>query len=80
MDQYPTENRLSDGIEKLLDNRLLFWGDRDYEYDSWGNIVKIKRCQNQRLVQELTYNAKHKYTLMFSYDALGRRIRKEVFD
>ncbi|TCS41139.1 RHS repeat-associated core domain-containing protein [Reinekea marinisedimentorum] len=89
----PAGNRLPDGIEKLLDNRLPFWCDRHYEYDAWGNIVKIKRGQNQRLVQELTYNAKHqlvklietkngehKHTLTFSYDALGRRIRKEVFD
>jgi len=83
---------LPDGIDQLLDNRLPFWGDRHYEYDAWGNIATIKRGNGQALVQQLRYNAKHqlvsvtehhhgkfKQRLTFAYDALGRRLRKEVF-
>ncbi len=85
-------NRLPEGLDQLLDNRLPFWGDRHYEYDDWGNIVTIKRGQGKALVQALSYNAKHqlielvethhgefKQKLTFAYDALGRRLRKEVF-
>lgn len=84
-------NRLPEGLDTLLDNRLPFWGDRHYEYDAWGNIVTIRRGQGQQLVQKLCYNAKHQLIelieykqdsfvqrLTFAYDALGRRIRKEV--
>ncbi|MEJ2041869.1 MAG: RHS domain-containing protein, partial [Reinekea sp.] len=52
----------------------------------------IKRGQNQTLVQQLKYNAKHqlieltethhsqfKQKLIFQYDALGRRIWKKVY-
>jgi len=84
-------NRLPDGLEELLDNRLPFFGDRHFEYDAYGNLIRIKRGKNQQQVQELTYNAKHqlieltetvngvhKHTLQFYYDALGRRINKKV--
>jgi len=87
----PAGNRLPDGIDELLDNRLPFFGDRHFEYDEYGNQITIKRGQHQSIIQNLTYNAKHqlveltetvygkhKHTLQFSYDALGRRINKKV--
>jgi RHS repeat-associated protein len=90
----PAGNRLPEhsDLDQLLDNRLPFWGDRHYSYDSYGNITEIKRGQNQTLVQQLKYNAKHqlieltethhgqfKQKLIFQYDALGRRIWKKVY-
>ena len=87
----PAGNRLPEGLDHLLDNRLPFHGDRHFEYDQHGNLIRIQRGTDKRLEQRLSYNAKHQLIqlddykdgelqqrLRFRYDALGRRIDKEV--
>ncbi|GGX64947.1 DUF6883 domain-containing protein [Saccharospirillum salsuginis] len=87
----PAGNRLPDGLDQLLDNRLPFHGDRHFTYDEHGNLIRIQRGTDKRLEQRLGYNAKHQLIqlddykdgelqqrLLFRYDALGRRIDKEV--
>jgi len=84
-------NQLPDGLDHLLDNRLPFHGDRHFEYDEHGNLIRIRRGTGQKLEQRLSYNAKHQLIriedykdgdlqqrLSFRYDALGRRIDKTV--
>ncbi|GGX68918.1 DUF6531 domain-containing protein [Saccharospirillum salsuginis] len=84
-------NQLPDGLDRLLDNRLPFHGDRHFDYDEHGNLVHIRRGTGQKLEQRLSYNAKHQLIriedykdgelqqrLTFRYDALGRRIDKAV--
>ncbi|GGX41020.1 DUF6531 domain-containing protein [Saccharospirillum salsuginis] len=85
-------NRLPDGLEQLLDNRLPFHGDRHFDYDDHGNLVRIRKGKDKKLEQHLVYNAKHQLIrlderkngnltqrLTFRYDAFGRRIDKVVF-
>ena len=84
-------NHLPDGLDHLLDNRLPFHGDRHFDYDEHGNLVRIRRGTGKKLEQRLSYNAKHQLIriedykdgdlqqrLTFRYDALGRRIDKAV--
>lgn len=85
-------NRLPDGLDHLLDNRLPFHGDRHFDYDEHGNLVRIQKGKGGKLEQRLVYNAKHQLIrldehkqgrltqrLTFRYDAFGRRIDKAVF-
>ncbi|WP_127560038.1 DUF6531 domain-containing protein [Saccharospirillum alexandrii] len=87
----PAGNRLPEGLDTLPDNRLPFHGDRHFDYDEHGNLVRIQRGTNKKLEQRLSYNAKHQLIciedykngdlqqrLSFRYDALGRRIDKAV--
>ncbi|WP_028670627.1 RHS repeat-associated core domain-containing protein [Saccharospirillum impatiens] len=90
--QDPAGNLLSEGMTALPDNRLPFHGDRHFSYDEHGNPVRIQRGKNKQQEQRLSYNAKHQLTsvetlrsgelkqrVQFRYDALGRRIDKQVF-
>ena len=69
-------------------NRLSFLGDRKFEYDSRGNLVKEQRGKGGQLQTEFSYNASNQLIKVtksktykqeeyfYTYDALGRRINK----
>ncbi|MCP3852207.1 MAG: RHS repeat protein, partial [Gammaproteobacteria bacterium] len=69
-------------------NRLAFLGDRKFEYDTYGNLVKEQRGKGGQLQTEFTYNASNQLVKVtknnsgkqeeysYRYDALGRRINK----
>ncbi|MDE1464978.1 RHS repeat-associated core domain-containing protein [Spartinivicinus poritis] len=70
--------------QQTTGNRLAFFGDRHFEYDSRGNLVKEKRGREGRLVTDYIYNAQNQLVKVknqkgefeYKYDALGRRISK----
>ncbi|MCH8531599.1 MAG: DUF6531 domain-containing protein [Saccharospirillum sp.] len=89
----PAGNRLPEGLERLLDNRLPFHGDRHFDYDPHGNLIRIRHGKGQKLEQRLSYNAQHQLMriehynngqrtqrLDFRYDAFGRRIDKTHYN
>ncbi|MCW8932602.1 MAG: DUF6531 domain-containing protein [Gammaproteobacteria bacterium] len=69
-------------------NRLSFLGDRKFEYDTRGNLIKEQRGKGGQLQTEFTYNASNQLVkatknnagkqeeYSYRYDALGRRINK----
>ena len=69
-------------------NRLVRWQEMRFEYDGFGNLSKKSQGVNQ--VQEFTYDSEQRLIslrkktpsqetlLRFHYDALGRRIAKQV--
>ncbi|MHC8349864.1 RHS repeat-associated core domain-containing protein [Pseudomonas sp. RT4P38] len=68
-------------------NRLLIQGDRHYDYDAFGNLIRERRGTAQKLVTEYRYDCQHRLisaTLpngnqaTYRYDAFGRRIAKTV--
>ncbi|MCU0122340.1 RHS domain-containing protein, partial [Pseudomonas sp. B2M1-30] len=68
-------------------NRLLMQGDRHYDYDAYGNLIRERRGTAQRLVTEYRYDCQHRLigltrpngqTTSYRYDAFGRRISKTV--
>ncbi|GKS85647.1 hypothetical protein AVMA1855_15865 [Acidovorax sp. SUPP1855] len=85
------ENRASQTLGALQDNRLRFYQDLHFEYDVHGNVTKRTRG-NQRAghqeVTELRWNADHQLVeavterhgviqaTRYAYDALGRRVAK----
>jgi RHS repeat-associated protein len=75
------------GIPKVRGNRLLMQGDRHYDYDAFGNLIRERRGSGQKLVTEYRYDCQHRLigvTLpngsqaTYRYDAFGRRIGKTV--
>ncbi|MDR8364395.1 RHS repeat-associated core domain-containing protein [Pseudomonas sp. JL3] len=75
------------GVAKVLGNRLLMQGDRHYDYDAFGNLIRERRGTAQKLVTEYHYDCQHRLigaTLpngsqaTYRYDAFGRRISKSV--
>jgi RHS repeat-associated protein len=75
------------GAAKVLGNRLLMQGDRHYDYDAFGNLIRERRGTGQKLVTEYRYDCQHRLigaTLpngsqaTYRYDAFGRRISKTV--
>ncbi|MDM5140240.1 DUF6531 domain-containing protein [Aeromonas bestiarum] len=68
-------------------NRLLFSGDRHFEYDEFGRLAIELRGKGQSLVTRYHYDCQHQLvraelpdgtTARYDYDAFGRRIRKTV--
>ena len=68
-------------------NRLLMQGDRHYDYDAYGNLIRERRGTGQKLVTEYRYDCQHRLigvslpggsTASYKYDAFGRRIEKTV--
>ncbi|VVM99668.1 hypothetical protein PS662_03279 [Pseudomonas fluorescens] len=68
-------------------NRLSMQGDRHYDYDAFGNLIRERRGTAQKLVTEYRYDCQHRLigvTLpngsraTYRYDAFGRRIAKTV--
>nr|WP_237403061.1 RHS repeat-associated core domain-containing protein [Pseudomonas sp. MWU318] len=62
-------------------------GDRHYDYDAFGNLIRERRGRDQQLVTEYRYDCQHRLigltrpdgqTATYQYDAFGRRIRKTV--
>ncbi|MBV4484339.1 RHS domain-containing protein [Pseudomonas sp. SWRI153] len=72
---------------QIKGNRLLMQGDRHYDYDAFGNLIRERRGHGQTLVTEYRYDCQHRLigltrpdgqTASYQYDAFGRRIRKAV--
>jgi len=75
------------GLASVKGNRLLMQGDRHYDYDAFGNLIRERRGTEQKLVTEYRYDCQHRLigvTLPdgscanYRYDAFGRRIAKTV--
>ncbi|WP_027922052.1 RHS repeat-associated core domain-containing protein [Pseudomonas sp. URMO17WK12:I12] len=75
------------GAAKVLGNRLLMQGDRHYDYDAFGNLIRERRGTGQKLVTDYRYDCQHRLigvttpdgrTATYRYDAFGRRIAKTV--
>ncbi|MGF6109553.1 RHS repeat-associated core domain-containing protein [Pseudomonas frederiksbergensis] len=75
------------GTAKVLGNRLLIQGDRHYDYDAFGNLIRERRDTAQKLVTEYRYDCQHRLigvttpdgcSSSYRYDAFGRRISKTV--
>ncbi|HWV15048.1 MAG TPA: RHS repeat-associated core domain-containing protein [Cellvibrio sp.] len=66
-------------------NRLNLQGDRKFEYDARGNLIRETRGKGGKLETLFTYNlnnqlikvSKQGQTSEYRYDPLGRRIRKQ---
>ncbi|MGX9379881.1 RHS repeat-associated core domain-containing protein [Pseudomonas sp. JQ36] len=74
-------------LANVKGNRLLMQGDRHYDYDVHGNLIRERRGAGQKLVTEYRYDAQHRLvgvtlpsgsTASYRYDAFGRRIEKTV--
>ncbi|MGE8190354.1 RHS repeat-associated core domain-containing protein [Pseudomonas sp. NPDC086278] len=75
------------GVASVKGNRLLMQGDRHYDYDAFGNLVRERRGTAQKLVTEYRYDCQHRLVVVtlpdgsctnYRYDAFGRRIAKTV--
>jgi RHS repeat-associated protein len=75
------------GPSQIKGNRLLMQGDRHYDYDAFGNLIRERRGRAQTLVTEYRYDSQHRLigltrpdgqTASYRYDAFGRRISKTV--
>ena len=75
------------GPAQVLGNRLLMQGDRHYDYDPFGNLIRERRGTGQKLVTEYRYDCQHRLIgvtppdgrcVSYRYDAFGRRISKTV--
>ncbi|CRM73282.1 Cell wall-associated polypeptide CWBP200 [Pseudomonas sp. 35 E 8] len=62
-------------------------GDRHYDYDAFGNLIRERRGKGQQLVTEYRYDCQHRLigltqpngqTASYRYDPFGRRISKTV--
>jgi RHS repeat-associated protein len=75
------------GAATIKGNRLLMQGDRHYDYDAFGNLIRERRGTAQKLVTEYRYDCQHRLVGVtlpdgsctnYRYDAFGRRIAKTV--
>jgi RHS repeat-associated protein len=75
------------GPAKVLGNRLLMQGDRHFDYDAFGNLIRERCGTGQKLVTEYRYDCQHRLIgvaladrrcVSYRYDAFGRRISKTV--
>jgi RHS repeat-associated protein len=75
------------GPSQIKGNRLLMQGDRHYDYDAFGNLIRERRGRAQTLVTAYRYDSQHRLigltrpdgqTASYRYDAFGRRISKTV--
>ena len=75
------------GPDIVAGNRLLIQGDRHYDYDAFGNLIRERRGKGQRLVTEYRYDCQHRLigitqpngqNASYRYDPFGRRISKTV--
>ncbi|MHC8407834.1 RHS repeat-associated core domain-containing protein [Pseudomonas sp. TMB3-21] len=75
------------GPTTVKGNRLLMQGDRHYDYDAFGNLIRERRGTAQKLVTEYRYDSQHRLigvttpdgrSASYRYDAFGRRISKTV--
>ncbi|MCE6979300.1 RHS repeat protein [Pseudomonas frederiksbergensis] len=75
------------GPTTVKGNRLLMQGDRHYDYDAFGNLIRERRGTAQKLVTKYRYDCRHRLVGVttpdgrnstYRYDAFGRRIAKTV--
>ncbi|WP_339470449.1 DUF6531 domain-containing protein, partial [Pseudomonas sp. EL_65y_Pfl1_R83] len=75
------------GPDIVAGNRLMIQGDRHYDYDAFGNLIRERRGKGQQLVTEYRYDCQHRLisikktngqTASYRYDPFGRRIRKTI--
>ncbi|WP_077430624.1 RHS repeat-associated core domain-containing protein [Pseudomonas sp. C9] len=75
------------GAANVRGNRLLLQGDRHYDYDAFGNLIRERRGTAQKLVTDYRYDCQHRLigvttpdgrNSSYRYDAFGRRIAKTV--
>ncbi|WP_076951001.1 RHS repeat-associated core domain-containing protein [Pseudomonas cedrina] len=75
------------GPDIVAGNRLMIQGDRHYDYDAFGNLIRERRGKGQQLVTEYRYDCQHRLisitqpngkTASYRYDPFGRRISKTV--
>jgi len=75
------------GKPSVKGNRLLMHGDRHYDYDAFGNLIRERCGAAQKLVTAYRYDCQHRLigltrpdgqTASYRYDAFGRRIAKTV--
>ncbi len=86
----PTGNLLMHdrpGPDIVAGNRLMIQGDRHYDYDAFGNLIRERRGKGHQLVTEYRYDCQHRLigitqpngqTASYRYDPFGRRISKTV--
>ncbi|MGN7445495.1 RHS repeat domain-containing protein, partial [Pseudomonas lactis] len=75
------------GPDIVAANRLMIQGDRHYDYDAFGNLIRERRGKGQQLATEYRYDCQHRLigvtqpngqTASYRYDPFGRRISKTV--
>ncbi len=75
------------GPDIVAGNRLTIQGDRHYDYDTFGNLIRERRGKGHQLVTEYRYDSQHRLigltqpngqTASYRYDPFGRRISKTV--
>ncbi|NNA43952.1 type IV secretion protein Rhs [Pseudomonas lactis] len=75
------------GPDIVAANRLMIQGDRHYDYDAFGNLIREPRGKGQQLITEYRYDCQHRLigitqpngqTASYRYDPFGRRISKTV--
>ncbi|OPA89915.1 type IV secretion protein Rhs, partial [Pseudomonas fluorescens] len=75
------------GPDIVAGNRLMIQGDRHYDYDAFGNLIRERRGKGHQLVTEYRYDCLHRLisvkkpngqTANYRYDPFGRRISKTV--
>ena len=75
------------GPDIVAGNRLMIQGDRHYDYDAFGNLIRERRGRGYALVTEYRYDCQHRLigitqpngqTASYRYDPFGRRISKTV--
>ncbi|WP_087694065.1 RHS repeat-associated core domain-containing protein [Pseudomonas sp. PE-S1G-1] len=75
------------GPSVVKGNRLLMQGDRHYDYDAFGNLLRERRGRAQQLVTEYSYDCQHRLISVtqpdgteatYRYDPFGRRIAKTI--
>ncbi|MBU6951964.1 RHS repeat-associated core domain-containing protein [Hahella sp. HN01] len=74
-----------DGANQAKGNRLNFHGDRHFEYDEAGNLIREKRGKGGKLETRYFYNKQNQLVAVekdgqrteYKYDALGRRVSKQ---
>lgn len=83
----PVGNLQMQGPTTIKGNRLLMQGDRHYDYDTYGNLIRERRGDGEKRVTEYRYDYLHRLTgvslpdgrcVSYRYDAFGRRIGKIV--
>ncbi|MCF5054677.1 hypothetical protein GIW74_24040, partial [Pseudomonas syringae] len=75
------------GPDIVAGNRLTIQGDRHYDYDAFGNLIRERRGRSHALITEYRYDCQHRLisltqpngqTASYRYDPFGRRISKTV--
>ncbi|MCF5054726.1 type IV secretion protein Rhs, partial [Pseudomonas syringae] len=75
------------GPDIVAGNRLTIQGDRHYDYDAFGNLIRERRGRGHALITEYRYDCQHRLvsltqpngqTASYRYDPFGRRISKSV--